>query len=445
MHSGRTRRRRWMMPLTMLLLLGAVLAAAMQVMPRDGGGALSSRHARKMLADAKRWQDESLYISAAEIYERVAQNGSVAQPLRLKAASELVSIYSGPLNDPRRATAALEKAYYLTPEGPQRVALRSQLASLRGVPVVRAADSGTTSETPRVRTVDMPTVEGKPLARLGDETVTVEEVLYAWTIYHQNTPPEGEEFERFVHWYLDIVLLADEARQRGLQETPGVALDVHFRRLMALNQAQRKLLIRDLADPTSESLQQYYEATREQWIVPSRVKLGHIVVKQKSLANDLAEELREGGDFEQLARKNSLDAEKLPKGFELGTIYAAMEEIPHVGRVPGLAGRLVTGRDGSTTGPLQTERGYHLFKILEKKGAEPSPLEAIREDVMLSYQQQALARTQQDLLTKLRKARPIEFLNGAAPRPAATPAEDAAPATETQTTTTTEAAAPKAP
>lgn len=438
MYSGRTRRRRWLMPLMLIVLLVAVAAAAMQVFPRDGmSKALSSRHARKLLVDAKRWEAESLYISAAEIYERIAQNTGVAQALRRDAAVHLADLYSGPLNDPQRATAALEKVYYLTPNGPQRDDLRARLGRQRGMPVVRSAptpaaaaqdkSAGALGKSSGLASAAsaLPAIEGKPLARLGQETVTIEEVLYAWSIYHGNAPAEGPEFERFVHWYLDMVLLADAAGRRGLLQDPGVALELRFRGLMSLYQAEVRQMINSLDDPSSASLQAFYEQTRDRWQTPARATIGHIVVKERRLASEIASEIREGASFAELAREHSLDAKSLPKGYELGVVFAGPDPIPQIGNIPGLAERLLAQRDGYTTGPLQSERGYHIVRVLEKTAARAASLDEVRDQVVEAYQRIALATRQQEEVKRLRAELPIEFVNGNVAPPEAPAAPEA--------------------
>src|SRR5688572_33189980 len=87
------RRHNFLLIVMMALLLLVVLFAAFRVIPLGSVDRLSNRQARKLLAEGQRWEEQSLPLSAAEIYERVSGNSKINPALRLAAAQRLVAIY----------------------------------------------------------------------------------------------------------------------------------------------------------------------------------------------------------------------------------------------------------------------------------------------------------------------------------------------------------------
>jgi peptidyl-prolyl cis-trans isomerase C len=76
----------------------------------------------------------------------------------------------------------------------------------------------------------------------------------------------------------------------------------------------------------------------------------HILVKEEKLALDLLEQIKNGADFEKLAKKHST----CPSGKKGG----------HLGEFR--QGQMVPAFDKvlEPTGPLHTQFGYHIIKVL---------------------------------------------------------------------------------
>ena len=86
----RGRKHHFFLILMMALLLLVVVFAAFRIIPLGSVDRLSNRQARKMLAEAQHWEDQSLPLSAAEIYEGVSGNSKIDSNLRFEAAKHLV-------------------------------------------------------------------------------------------------------------------------------------------------------------------------------------------------------------------------------------------------------------------------------------------------------------------------------------------------------------------
>lgn len=85
----------------------------------------------------------------------------------------------------------------------------------------------------------------------------------------------------------------------------------------------------------------------------------HILVKEEKLALDLLEQLKNGGDFEKLAKKYST-CPSGKKGGHLGE-FKQGQMVPTFDKV------VFSCPELEPTGPLYTQFGYHIIKVLYRK------------------------------------------------------------------------------
>lgn len=415
--SNRGRRPRYLLIVTMLVLLVVVIFAVAKIFPLGPMEGLSSRRASRKMAEAQRLEDQTYYYMAVELYEQICADTHIKAQLRMQAALHLADLYREHLVNPAAAEAALEKAIYFAPPGTTKVDLRKQLEILRGRPLPpQENDTATVAKTkapadqppPAASTaaVSLPLPrDTRVIARIGGETVSLEEILYAWSQFNGNQSPTKETLEPFAKWYFDMALLADEAHRRGWDERDRVVLNLRVQRILALNQMLTQQMIEGLKVPDAKTLEEYYTAHKEAFAQPARVTIGHLVVGDIKNVRTVGKALNRGERLEKLAQQYSLDAKALKDGFTIGQIGEQDAVIPHIGDVPGLASRLAAYSDGVTTGPIQTPSGYHWIKILKKTPAQAPSFQSVRDQVIYAYQKQQLAQARLNLLKSLHKDR----------------------------------------
>lgn len=441
---GRRPRMLWLWLMILLAVVGYVLFRV----PGGPAEVLSDRQAGKILKDAEQMEGQSLNLSAAEQYNRVVVNERVGPVLRVKAARGLARVYREMPGHNEAVEAALEKAYRFSPEGPQRDAVRDELESLRGRPLTAVAPPSADSRTSATRTsgsdgdlnpYPIP-ADARILARIGTESVSMEEILYAFGQFNGMRNPTAEELRPFVKMYLDMALLADQARRDGLDRQPATIFDLRVRRIMGLNQAVSERLIKELKTPDVKALEAFYNANKPLFTVPARAIVGHIVVKGGDDAAKVKKALEQGQKFDKVAKQYSLDAAKLNEGYLLGMISQNDPGIPGFGASRTLVGRLLALDAGDTTGPIATPSGMHWVRIVEKSPAVLRPFKDAQEDALLKYQQSQLTQARLSLLSRLHSERKIDIKDPALSKdvnenPAPAPASPAV-AGESQTSAT---------
>ena len=129
----------------------------------------------------------------------------------------------------------------------------------------------------------------------------------------------------------------------------------------------------------------------------------HILVKTEDEAKKLLGEIEGGADFAEVAKANSSDG-SAQAGGELGW-FGAGQMVPEFETAVG--GMEV----GAVGGPIETQFGWHLIKLNDKRETTPPPLDQVRGEIEGQLRQEAL----QAELEELRSGATIEMIEAAVP------------------------------
>lgn len=140
-----------------------------------------------------------------------------------------------------------------------------------------------------------------------------------------------------------------------------------------------------------DDIKQYWAEHREDYITPEKYDLSMIVVKEKSEAEALLTALRNGEDFEEAARTQSVDSYSRDSGGKLGWIEQNDPFQPK--SILKLAAQLQVGELG---GPVEVEDGYAVIKLNDKAERQEQSPEEVHEEIRLQ-----LALSQADPLPQV--------------------------------------------
>ena len=125
---------------------------------------------------------------------------------------------------------------------------------------------------------------------------------------------------------------------------------------------------------------------------------GHILLEDKTRADELFIQLQDGGNFAEVARNNSTDTGSGQQGGDLGCFGR--------GQMVGPFEEAAFGAEvGDTVGPVQSEFGYHIIRVYEKNPAVTTPFPEVREQVREQLVNQQLGTR----ITALREASGAEL------------------------------------
>ncbi|REJ34251.1 MAG: hypothetical protein DIU84_07985 [Bacillota bacterium] len=134
---------------------------------------------------------------------------------------------------------------------------------------------------------------------------------------------------------------------------------------------------------------------------PPAVPARRIRVEDRETAEDLIRQLEEGADFADLAREHSTDTVSAENGGDLGWFTRGRMVEPFEEAAFG-------AEPGAVVGPVETQFGFHVIEVLDKKAERTIPFEEAREQIRETLFQQEIQARVGSWLQSLRDQADIE-------------------------------------
>ena len=170
---------------------------------------------------------------------------------------------------------------------------------------------------------------------------------------------------------INTKILVKLARRDGLDKGP------EFKRQIdsAAEQILRQIFLEQLSESAvnDEAIQKYYDENIVSAEGDVEVRARHILLETEEEALAVVEEIEGGADFEQLARDRSTGP-SAPAGGDLG--YFRREAM--VARFSEAAFAMTAGE---VSAPVQTQFGWHVIKVEDRRETAPPPLDQVRDEI----------------------------------------------------------------
>ncbi|WP_075217245.1 peptidylprolyl isomerase [Mongoliimonas terrestris] len=259
------------------------------------------------------------------------------------------------------------------------------------------------------------------LARVNGKDITKTEVDLAIEVFGEQLAqvPEAARRSIVIDALVDMHVIADAAEKEGLADS-----EVYKNRMAFLSaQALRNTYIEEKVQSaiTDEELKARYEKDLAGYQAPEEVKAGHILVKTEDEAKQIITDLDGGADFAAIASEKSEDPGSKVNGGDLGFFTKGQ-------MVPAFEEAAFALEPGTyTKTPVQSQFGYHVIKVDEKR-TQPAPaFEEVKDQVAAVVQREKFQEILQTLKADAEVERMDQAAEGAAPA-GAPPAAGAAPA-----------------
>ncbi len=163
--------------------------------------------------------------------------------------------------------------------------------------------------------------------------------------------------------------------------------------------------------PSEKEVQTYYDENKAaQFTNPAQRCMRHILFNkdQEKKAEEVKEQLQNGGNFAELAKENSQDPGSAEQGGDLGCLGKG-ETVPEFEKAA------FGAEQGEIVGPVETEFGYHLIEVTDVRSEETRRLEEVAPQI-----RDQLAATKRDeefqaWIEEEKKERDVKYLEGYKP------------------------------
>jgi peptidyl-prolyl cis-trans isomerase C len=211
--------------------------------------------------------------------------------------------------------------------------------------------------------------------------------------------PEGRA--QFLESVITRDLLLREALRRGIDRRP----EVSDRLTMARKSILLEALLRDVASKapgiSDEALRKIYDSTPEQYRMGERVRVSHMLFRERGRAEEMLKRAKAGEPFEELMKEI---------GDREGEVAADLGEIERGNFVKEFEAAAFAAAEGSVVGPVKTTYGYHVIKVYEKKPAGIQTFEEVKPQLLAEQREHAQREAFEKLITGLRNASTIRIL-----------------------------------
>lgn len=235
--------------------------------------------------------------------------------------------------------------------------------------------------------------EGAVIAEVNGETITTSDFKHEL----DNLPPylkpmadtpEGKK--ELLDTMVVRELILQQARKDGLDKSPEVAAKLEELKKRIIVEGFLKKKVEEQAKVSDEEMKKFYEENKDKFKTGDQVKASHILMKSEKEAQDVLKELKAGGNFEELAKKHSIDS-AAAKGGDLGW-FSKGSMVPEFEKV-------VFGlKEGETSGIVKTKFGFHVIKLTGKRAAGTRSFDEVKEQIKAAL----LPTKQQEVFQKLK-------------------------------------------
>lgn len=164
-----------------------------------------------------------------------------------------------------------------------------------------------------------------------------------------------------------------------------------------------KVLSKDIK-VSEEEIKAYFDENKDSFVSEEQVEASHILLDTKEKADELLAQLEKGADFAKLAKENSTDTASAAVGGDLGFFgKGAMVEPFEDAAFAMEIGKMEV---------VESEFGFHLIKVTDKKPAAEAKFEDAKEEIAESLISQKMQADYSSWVTKKFEEYKVEtFIN----------------------------------
>jgi peptidyl-prolyl cis-trans isomerase C len=203
--------------------------------------------------------------------------------------------------------------------------------------------------------------------------------------------------ENVLAFLIDMKIVAKAAEDKKVENNEDFKKRLAFTRNRLLMDSL--LATEGKAATTDDAMKKVYEEASKQITGEQEVHARHILVETEDEAKAIADELKKGADFAELAKKKSKDP-GASDGGDLG-FFTKDQMVPEFSAVA------FAMEPGKISDPVKSQFGWHIIKVEEKRNRKAPDFEQVKAQIETYVARKAQA----DYVTKLREAAKVERMD----------------------------------
>jgi len=228
------------------------------------------------------------------------------------------------------------------------------------------------------------------VAKIGDRKVTISEfnkmLGYLDSEKQKLIEKSPQLKENLLKQYVQGIVISNLAKKKGFDKNPELKeqLEMLKDNYIAIEYLKKEVV--NKVEVSEEDIKSYYEIHKDEFKTPEMVRARHILIKtdtsasdndkkkSREKAEDILKKIKAGEDFAKLASDLSDDTGSKTNGGELGFF-------PKGRMVKSFEDAAFSLKPGELSGIVETQFGYHIIKVEEKKESGMEPFDTAKEKI----------------------------------------------------------------
>lgn len=250
------------------------------------------------------------------------------------------------------------------------------------------------------------------VAKIGNKKITVNEfnkLVSSFDAERQKMLENNPQLKETVLTQLvQSIVLSDLAKKKGFDKRPEIKQQLEFfsDSFIATEYLKKEVAQKVVINP--DEIKKYYDSHQEEFKTPEMVKARHILIrvapgsseedkkKAGEKVEDLLKRVKGGEEFDKLAGEFSEDPGTKAKGGDLGLF-------PRGRMVKAFEDAAFALKPGELSGIVETQFGYHLIKVEERKEPSIEPFEKAKEQISQKFAQEQVRTKVAEFIDKSMK------------------------------------------
>ena len=273
--------------------------------------------------------------------------------------------------------------------------------------------------------------EGKVLAEVNSGSITTgdfERELKNLPEYLKAMADTAQGRKEMLDTMVIRELILQQAAKDGLDKGPELEEKLQDLKKRLIVESFLKKKVEVESKVSDEDMKKFYEQNKDKFKSGEQIKASHILVKTDKEAKAVLAQLKAGGNFEELAKKNSVDSSSA-KGGDLGWFGKGS-------MVPAFEKAALALKEGQVSDVVKSDFGFHIIKLTGKRPAGIRPFEEVKEQIkgaiMPTKQQEVFQKIKDELKKTAKITIKEDVLNSVGGKKEETKADDKKPAEATK-------------
>ena len=398
------------------VLIVCILIVSFGILPMRREVKKEKQFAEEKVNLANRLRQEGLFDSAIDEYTQLLDNPTIKDSEKINISIIVANLYYDEKKDFEKALAFYTRARFFSKGKIDRNATVNQRIVECLEKLNRSADAQYHLSKSTYLAGEKPTkYPGNVVAKIGDREITMGELdalIQKLPEMRRSSIKTSEDKMNYLKEYIGTILMSTAARRQGIQK------EKEF--LEQLSDIENHLLASKLYEKevlekikiTDLEQKYYFESHKDEFADPGKIKIAHIFFTSEDAAKKVLSEIKKGLDFDKAVKEKSED--ELTKKNEgiLGEISRNSTSIPTIGNEPELAKKLANLKVGGLSDVLKSNKGFHIFKILEETPPKKRSFDEVKNIVELKLKMEKENQAREEFVDKLMKAEQVLVFEG---------------------------------